>query len=55
MRVDELEQALRDALQEIGQNSYGEMLRLLDQHTYQVEEPCACQQSGKRISRREAQ
>jgi hypothetical protein len=55
MRVDELEQALRDALQEIGQNSYGEMLSLLDEHTYQVEEPCACQQMGKRISRREAQ
>lgn len=53
--VDEIEQALRDGLQEIGQNSYGEMLSLLDEHKYQVEERCACQQMGKRVSRREAQ
>lgn len=53
--VDEIEQAIRDGLQEIGQNGYGEMLSLLDEHQYQVEECCECQQMGKRVSRREAQ
>jgi len=52
---DEIEQALRDGLQEIGQASYGEMLSLLDEHHYQKEERCACQRIGKRVSRREAQ
>jgi hypothetical protein len=55
VRVDEIEQVLRDGLQEIGQNSYGEMLSLLDEHQYQVEERCECQQMGKRVSRRTAQ
>jgi hypothetical protein len=31
------------------------MLSLLDEHQYQVEERCECQQVGKRVSRREAQ
>jgi hypothetical protein len=53
--ADEIEQALRDGLQEIGQNGYGEMLSLIDEHQYQVEERCACHQMGKRVSRREAQ
>lgn len=53
--VDEIEQALRDGLQAIGQTSYGEMLSLLDEHRYQVEERCGCQRLGKRVSRREAQ
>jgi hypothetical protein len=52
---DEIEQALREGLQEIGQASYGEMLTLLDEHHYQVEERCECEQLGKRVSRREAQ
>jgi hypothetical protein len=52
---DEIEQALRDGLQEVGQGSYGEMLSLLDEHSYQVEERCECQRVGKRVSRREAQ
>jgi Uncharacterised protein family (UPF0236) len=53
--VDEIEQALREGLQGIGRNSYGEMLSLLDEHQYQVEERCKCQEMGKRVSRREAQ
>jgi hypothetical protein len=52
---DEVEQALRDGLQEVGQASFGEMLTLLDERNYQVEERCECQQIGKRVSRREAQ
>ena len=51
----EIEQALRNGLQEIGQASLGEMLSLLDEHTYHCQEICACQQTGKRVSRREAQ
>jgi hypothetical protein len=33
----------------------GAMLSILDEHSYQVEEICTCQQVGKRLSRREAQ
>lgn len=54
IRADEIEQELRDGLQEIGESSYGEMLSVLDEHQYQVEERCECQQMGKRVSRREA-
>lgn len=53
--VDEIEQALRDGLQEIGQHGYGEMLSLLDEHQYQVAERCECQRMAKRVSRRAAQ
>lgn len=52
---DEIEQALRNGLQEIGQASYGEMLSLFDEHHYQKEERCECQRIGKRVSCREAQ
>ncbi len=52
---DEVEQALRNGLQEVGQASFGEMLTLLDECSYQIEERCECQQLGKRVSRREAQ
>ncbi len=51
----EIEQALRNGLQDIGQASLGEMLSLLDEHTYQRTEVCACQHTGKRVSRRAAQ
>lgn len=53
--ADEIEHALRDTLQEIGQGSFGEMLSIMDENRYQVEERCTCQQMGKRVSRREAQ
>lgn len=53
--ADEIEQALRDGLQEVGRYSYGEMLSMQDEHQYQVEERCECQQMGKRVSRRAAQ
>lgn len=53
--ADEIEHALRDTLQEIGQDSFGEMLSIMDENRYQVEERCTCQQMGKRVSRREAQ
>lgn len=49
----ELEQMLRNSLQEIGQNSYGEMLSLVDQHQQGVEADCECGHSGKRVSQRE--
>ena len=52
---DEIEQALRNGLQEVGQASFGEMLTLLDESSYQIEERCECRQLGKRVSRREAQ
>jgi hypothetical protein len=53
--ADEIEQGLRNLLQEVGQNGYGEMLSLLDEHEHPVEERCECQQIGKRVMRREAQ
>lgn len=53
--VDEIEQGLRDGLQEVGKYGYGKMLSVLDEHQYQVEERCECQQMGKRVSRRAAQ
>lgn len=53
--ADDLEQALRAGLQEVGRNSYGEMLSLQDEHQYQVEERCECEGKGKRVSRRSAQ
>ena len=53
--ADEIEQALRDGLQEVGQACLGEMLTMLDEHTYQIEARCECQQMGKRVSRRETQ
>jgi hypothetical protein len=43
---DEIEQALRKGLQEVGQASFGEMLTLLDESSYQIEERCECQQLG---------
>jgi hypothetical protein len=32
MAPDEIEQALRNLLREVGQNGYGEMLSILDEH-----------------------
>jgi hypothetical protein len=49
----EVEQMLRDSLQEIGRNSYGEMLSMLDQQQQGVESDCECGHTGKRISQRE--
>lgn len=53
MKAGELEQALRNHLQEIGRSSYGEMLSLLDQHQHGVEADCECGKTSKRVSQRE--
>jgi hypothetical protein len=53
IKAGELEQALRNSLQEIGRSSYGEMLSLLDQHQHGVEVDCECGEPGKRVSQRE--
>lgn len=53
--ADELEQALRNSLQEIGRNSYGKMLSMLDQQENGIRSDCECGQEGKRVSQREAQ
>ena len=53
--ADELEQGLRNSLQEVGRNSYGKMMSILDQHHYGILSDCECGQQGKRVSQREAQ
>ena len=55
IKVGELERAIRNSLQEIGRNSYGEMLSVLDQHQHKVDAECECGLQGKRVSQREAQ
>jgi hypothetical protein len=52
IKAGELEQAMRNSLQEIGRSSYGEMLSLLDQHQHGIEEDCECGGPGKRVSQR---
>ena len=42
-------------MQKIGQGSFGEMLRIMDENYNQTEKRCTCQQMGKRVSRGEAQ
>jgi hypothetical protein len=53
--AEELEQALRNSLQEIGRKSYGKMMSILDQHQHDILCDCECGQPGKRVSQREAQ
>jgi hypothetical protein len=55
IKAEELEQGLRNSLQEIGRNSYGKMLSIMDQHNHDIISECKCGQEGKRVSRREAQ
>lgn len=51
----ELEQALRSALRQVGQQSLGEMLTHMDERSCGVRVACACQEHARRISRRQAQ
>jgi hypothetical protein len=53
--VAEMEQGLRQALREIGQQCLGEMLTRSDTQTYGVRITCACQERARRVSRRRAQ
>lgn len=55
VKAEELEQAVRKSLQEIGRSSYGKMLSMLDQHDHKIVSECECGQQGKRVSQREAQ
>jgi hypothetical protein len=55
IKAAELEQALRNSLQEIGRNSYGKMLSMLDQQQHGIRSDCECGQAGKRVAQREAQ
>jgi hypothetical protein len=55
IRAEELEQALRNSLQEVGRKSYGKMLSMLDQQQHGILSDCECGQEGKRVSQREAQ
>ena len=55
IKAEEIEQALRDGLQEIGRKSYGKMLSMLDQHQHDILSDCECGQQGKQVSQREAQ
>ena len=55
IRAEELEQGLRNGLQEVGRKSYGKMLSMLDQHHHGILSDCECGQEGKRVSQREAQ
>jgi len=50
-----IEQGMREALREIGQESVGQMLSAKDQQTYDVQSECSCGEQARRISRREAQ
>ena len=50
-----IEQGMREALREIGQESIGQMLSAKDQQTYDVQSECSCGEQARRISRREAQ
>jgi hypothetical protein len=55
IKAKELEQAVWSSLQEIGKNSYGEMLTKMDEHQQGVEAECQCGAVGKRVSKRGAQ
>jgi hypothetical protein len=55
LKAEELEQGLRNSLQEIGRKSYGKMLSMLDQHDHDIRSDCECGQEGQRVSQREAQ
>lgn len=55
VKAGELEQALRNGLQEIGRESYGKMLSVLDRQQYEIVSDCECRKQGKRVSQREAQ
>ena len=55
IKAAELEQALRNSLQEVGRKSYGKMLSMLDQHHHGILSDCTCGQAGKRVSQRAAQ
>lgn len=50
-----IEQGMREALREIGQESVGQMLSAKDQQNYDVQSECSCGEQARRISRREAQ
>jgi len=52
---NELESALRSILQAIGQESYGELLTMMDEQRHGTETSCPNGGQGKRISRRQAQ
>jgi hypothetical protein len=55
IKAGELEQAIRNNLQEIDRSSYGKMLSLLDQHQHEVDADCVCGEKGKRVFQRTAQ
>jgi len=55
IEAGELEQALRNSLQEIGKACYGEMLSRMDEYHQGIEAECQCGEKGKRVSKREAQ
>ena len=50
-----IEQGMREALREIGQESIGQMLSVKDQQSYGVKHECSCGEQARRVSRREAQ
>jgi hypothetical protein len=53
--AEAIEQGMREALREIGQESVGQMLSAKDQQTCDVQSECSCGEQARRISRREAQ
>ena len=55
LNASDFEQGLRDVLQHIGQNVYGDLLSKMDEQQHGVHEKCPqCGQAGKRISKRPA-
>lgn len=55
IKAGEMEQALRESLQTIGQASYGALLSLMDEYKHGIEAVCECGALGKRVSKRAAQ
>jgi Uncharacterised protein family (UPF0236) len=53
--AEAMEQGMREALQEIGRESVGQMLSMKDQQNYGVNCECSCGGRARRISRRQAQ
>ena len=53
--AEAIEQGMREALQEIGQESVGQMLSVKDEQSCGVNSECSCGDQARRISRREAQ
>jgi hypothetical protein len=53
--AEAIEQGMREALQEIGQESVGQMLSVKDEQSCGVNHECSCGDQARRISRREAQ